>query len=91
MFYTIKIFLVWFCSFIALYLLLSIVGIFLFKGTFLDIIGDGEWFLWYSILIGWWTAVFPAREYYMTVKDKFELDDDSPTANDAYYTLRNKH
>ena len=47
-----------------MYLIISLIGL-IFTQDYMAIINQPGWFVTYSILIGWWIALFPTREYYM--------------------------
>ena len=51
-------------TFIGLFLLFSLIGL-LWNDSYSSIIRDGNWFFLYSVVFGWWLAIFPAREYYV--------------------------
>jgi hypothetical protein len=60
---TIILFLIYILSFMLFYFVLSLIGI--LWDNYSHIITNQFWFLWYSLLLGWWMAIFPAREYYL--------------------------
>jgi len=45
------------------FLTLSLVGL-LWVDSYHQIISNPNWFMMYSLLIGWWLSILPAREYY---------------------------
>lgn len=69
----------WFIAFFAFYMALSTAGCLFFKpdGThfsYLEIVGDRNWFMYYSILLGLWVATIISKDYqeYLTKKDKIQ-------------------
>lgn len=67
---TITLFIIYFVSFIFFYLLLSTIGMFFY--SYVEVITSHDWFVMYSIYIGWWISVFPAREYYIANSEYFD-------------------
>ena len=61
---------IYFVSYIFFFLLLSSVG--LFFNSYIETITSDGWFMAYSLFLGWWLAIFPAREYYMKNEENFE-------------------
>ena len=55
----------------AVFLFLSLVGL-LWSNTYLEVIQNKGWFMGYSIFIGFWVGIFPAREYYVKNEDYFD-------------------
>jgi Mlc titration factor MtfA (ptsG expression regulator) len=53
-----------------IYLVLSLIGL-LWYTSYREVIIDPDWFVTYSTLMGWWVAVFPAREYYVKNREHF--------------------
>lgn len=62
---------IYIASFISVFMMLSGIG-FIFGYNYLDVLHMEGWQCIYCILIGWWIAIFPAREYY--VKHESYLD-----------------
>ena len=62
---------IYIASFITVFLMLSFIG-FIFGSNYLYVIHNGPWQALYSVLIGWWIAIFPAREYYMKHESYFD-------------------
>ncbi len=62
--------LIYITSFMSMFFILSFIGL-LWTNSYSTIIHDGQWFIAYSASIGWWTAAFPAREYYVLNKQYF--------------------
>jgi len=50
-------------AFVMFFLLLSLVG--MFFTPYSEIISNHNWFMVYAMFLGWWLAIFPAREYYV--------------------------
>lgn len=69
---TITLFIIYFVVFVLFYLGLSLFGI-LLSGTttYLECIHSHEWFLTYTLIFGWWLALFPTREYWLKHEDYF--------------------
>ena len=61
---------IYFVSYIFFFLLLSTVGMF-FQSYVETITSDG-WFIAYTMFLGWWLAIFPAREYYIANEEYFD-------------------
>ena len=57
-------------TFIGLFLLLSLIG--LFWAPYLEVLANNSWFFFYFVCIGWWAAVFPCMEYYAANKEYFD-------------------
>lgn len=55
--------LIYIASFFGFYLVLSLAGLIWYP--YLEVIKNPAWVMIYSLLIGWWVASFPAREYYI--------------------------
>jgi len=47
-------------SFVLFFLLISLIGVFF--NPYSEIITNHNWFMVYSMFLGWWLAIFPARE-----------------------------
>jgi len=58
-------------TFIGMFLLLSLIGL-LWIDSYSLIIRDGNWFMMYTLFLGWWLAAFPCIEYYMHNLQYFE-------------------
>ena len=68
---TITLFIIYFISYIFFFLLLSTVG--MFSGTsYIEVIQSEGWLVTYSLFLGWWLSIFPAREYYLSNEDYFD-------------------
>jgi hypothetical protein len=57
-------------SFVLFFLLLSLIGVFF--NPYSEIITNHNWFMVYSMFLGWWLAIFPAREYYISQESYFD-------------------
>lgn len=57
-------------AFIGFFLTLSLIGI--LWSNYKLVISDPNWFVGYSIFIGWWISILPAREYYKLHEDYFD-------------------
>jgi len=57
-------------SFVLFFLLLSLIGVFF--TPYSEIITNHNWFMVYSMFLGWWLAIFPAREYYISQESYFD-------------------
>ena len=62
---------IYLAAFVGLFLLMSLIGL-LWNDSYRAIIGDGNWFFLYSVVFGWWLAIFPSREYYTHNEDYFD-------------------
>ena len=58
-------------TFISFYFFLSLVGL-IFCCSYNQIIQNLNWFIFYSLFIGSWVSIFPARDYYK--QNEFEID-----------------
>lgn len=67
---TITLFIIYFVSFVFLYLLISTIG--MFFQSYIETITSYDWFKNYSLFLGWWLSIFPAREYYIAHADYFD-------------------
>lgn len=59
-------------SFIIIFMMLSLVGIVFSDSNYVDILHSNGWSVIYSLFIGWWMSIFPAREYYLVNQEYFE-------------------
>ena len=57
-------------SFVLFFLLLSLIGVFF--NPYSEIITNHNWFMVYAMFLGWWLAIFPAREYYISQESYFD-------------------
>ena len=57
-------------SFVLFFLLLSLIGVFF--TPYSEIITNHNWFMVYAMFLGWWLAIFPAREYYISQEKYFD-------------------
>jgi hypothetical protein len=57
-------------SFVLFFLLLSLIGVFF--TPYSEIITNHNWFMVYAMFLGWWLAIFPAREYYISKQTYFD-------------------
>jgi len=62
---------IYIASFICVFMMLSFIG-FIFGLSYFQVLHNSGWQLAYTLLIGWWIAIFPSREYY--VKHESYLD-----------------
>ena len=68
---SLTLFAIYIASFIIIFLMISFIG-FIASGSYIDIIQDGTWLIMYTLLFGWWLALFPTREYYLKNKTEFD-------------------
>jgi hypothetical protein len=61
---------IYIASFISVFMMLSFVG-FIFGYNYLQVLHNDGWQVLYTVLIGWWIAIFPAREYYVKHESYF--------------------
>lgn len=65
----IKLSLIYILSFMGFFFILSSCGMIWQKAfdfdSYKSIVSDVPWFFVYTILIGWWLALLPTREYYL--------------------------
>jgi hypothetical protein len=61
--YYIKVFLTFIASFMGLFFILSLIGL-LWVPTYQEIISNGEWFIGYFMLIGWWVSLLITDEFH---------------------------
>ena len=66
---SIILFTIYFVSYLFFFLLLSTVGMFFV--SYVDVITSSGWLIGYTMFLGWWLAIFPAREYYLANEDHF--------------------
>jgi hypothetical protein len=50
-------------SFMGFFFLFSTIGL-LWCDTYTQVVANPNWFMFYTMFLGWWLAMFPAREYY---------------------------
>ena len=65
-----NLFLVYILSFMVMFLTLSAIGL-LWVDSYHAIISNVGWFMVYTLFIGSWAAIFPAREYYIANESYF--------------------
>lgn len=63
---------IYIATFFGMFSFLSVFGLIISKCSYLDIIRNNDWFMFYFLFVGWWIGMFPAREYYMANKEHFE-------------------
>ena len=63
---------VYLLSFITIFMMLSLVGLVFSNANYLDVLRNDAWGGIYSLFLGWWLSVFPAREYYLFNQSYFE-------------------
>lgn len=68
---SLTLFAIYIASFLIIFLMLSFVG-WVFNGNYIEIVRDNTWQIIYTVLIGWWVALFPAREYTLKYKKEFD-------------------
>lgn len=56
-------------TFFAMFFCLSILGM-CFGATYKQTIGSGNWFVMYSIFLGWWIALIPAHDTWELMNKK---------------------
>ena len=66
---TIVLILVFFCTFVGMYFLLSLVGLIWYP--YIKVIQNLTWATIYCLFIGWWIALMPTMEYYSLEEDYF--------------------
>ena len=59
-------------SFVSIYMMLSLVGLLFSDVSYVDILHSNGWSVIYTLFVGWWLSVFPAREYYLINQSYFE-------------------
>lgn len=57
-------------SFILFFFIISSIG--LLWSSPMDVYTSKDWFMIYSMFLGWWLAIFPAREYYISNEEYFD-------------------
>lgn len=57
-------------SFILFFFIISSIG--LLWSSPIDVYTSKNWFMIYSMFLGWWLAIFPAREYYISNEEYFD-------------------
>lgn len=62
-------------TFIIMYILISCVGMLFFKSdgthyTLSECLGSHNWFMFYSLLLGWWMSMITAMETYELLERK---------------------
>jgi hypothetical protein len=62
---------IYIASYIIIYLMLCCVGWIFTDISFPNIVHSSNWTMMYTLLIGWWAALLPAREYYVHYKSYF--------------------
>ena len=58
-------------SFVVIFCILSIV-VGLFMHSYIEAIKNTTWLRAYTLFLGWWLAILPAREYYLKNEKSFE-------------------
>ena len=62
--------LIYVATFIGFFLTLSLIGT--LWSDYKSIISNIDWFIIYTMFIGWWISIFPTREYYKLHEDYFD-------------------
>jgi hypothetical protein len=61
-------------TFMAMYFVLSLFGCLFFTGNehpdYDQVLGDTQWFIMYTLFLGWWVALIPARDCYISMEKK---------------------
>lgn len=52
-------------SFVIMYMMISLIGLVFSDTSYLSILRSQPWGIIYSLFIGPWLSIFPAREYYL--------------------------
>jgi hypothetical protein len=68
---TITLILIYIGTFMFFFFLLSLVGL-LWINTYWECISSVEWFVIYTIFIGWWISIPVTQEYWKANEDYFE-------------------
>ena len=61
-------FIIFIAVFAALFFILSLFG--MLWSDYNTVITDPNWFMFYTVMIGWWTSGMVANDYYETVIEK---------------------
>lgn len=61
---------IYIASFIIIYFIVSFPA-YIFVGSYKAVIYNSTWQLMYTLFVGWWLAVYPAREYYIKHEKEF--------------------
>lgn len=67
---TIMLIVIYFGAHALFFLILSLFGTLWY--SYQDVIQSRDWFIVYTMFLGWWMSIFPAREYYLTHEHYFE-------------------
>lgn len=62
---------IYIASFIIIFFITSLSG-YVFIGSYKAVIYCTAWQVMYSFFIGWWMAIWPAREYYLLNEEYFD-------------------
>ncbi len=62
---------IYIASFVIIFLMLSFIG-WVFNGNYIEIVRDNTWQIIYTVFIGWWVAIFPAKEYTLKYEEEFD-------------------
>lgn len=54
---------IWLFVFMLMFFVLSFIGL-LWMSSYKECISSVDWFVTYTLLIGWWLALIPTIEYY---------------------------
>ena len=65
------VFLIYVSTWMLGFLTMSLIGL-LWADSYRQIISNPNWFMMYSLFIGWWLSILPAREYYTHHQQYFE-------------------
>ena len=57
-------------TFMAMYFVLSLFGCLFVEGDYNDVLSDTQWFIMYTLFLGWWVALIPARDCYISMEKK---------------------
>ena len=60
---------VYLITFFAMYFILSMLGM-VFGFTYKESLESEQWFVMYSLFLGWWIAMIPAHDTYTLMQEK---------------------
>lgn len=66
---TLTMMLIYLGTFMLMFLILSCIG--MLWEPYREVISNPNWFIVYTIFLGWWLAMFPTMEYYNLHKKYF--------------------
>jgi hypothetical protein len=59
-------------SFVIIYMMLTMLGLVFSEASYISMLRGDAWMMIYSLFLGPWLSIFPAREYYIVHEEYFD-------------------